>query len=101
MSLFWDDETPAYLEDPQTITSYPKQTANMQKLIDSFPFISYTKKTYEIDEMDTRCQHFLEWMETRRTVREFSEKPIPERIIEKILLAASTAPSAAPAPIIV
>ncbi|HET6243769.1 MAG TPA: nitroreductase family protein, partial [Bacteroidia bacterium] len=65
------------------------------KFIDNFPFISYTKKTYEINEMDVRCQLFFEWMNTRRTVRDFSDKPIPEHIIENIILSASTAPSGA------
>ncbi len=67
----------------------------LKKLIDNFPFVSYTKKTYEINEMVTRCQLFFEWMNTRRTVRDFSEKPIPENIIENIILSASTAPSGA------
>ena len=66
-----------------------------KKLIDNFPFVSYTKKTYTITEMGARCQLFLEWMDTRRTVRDFSGKSIPENIIETILLSASTAPSGA------
>jgi len=66
-----------------------------KKLIDNFPFVSYTKKTYEIDEMNARSRHFFEWMDTRRTVRDFSDKPIPENIIENIILSASTAPSGA------
>mgnify|MGYP001792042239 FL=1 len=66
-----------------------------KKLIDNFPFVAYTKKTYKIDEMGARCQIFLEWMNTRRTVRDFSDKSIPENIIETILLSASTAPSGA------
>lgn len=65
------------------------------KLIDNFPFIPYTKKTYEINEMETRSRLFLEWMDKRRTVRDFSDKHIPENIIENILLSASTAPSGA------
>ena len=65
------------------------------KLVNNFPFVSYTKKTYEIDEMATRSQLFFEWMNTRRTVREFSDKNIPEQVIENILLSASTAPSGA------
>ena len=66
-----------------------------KKLIDNFPFVSYAKKTYEISEMDARCQLFFEWMNTRRTVRDFSDKSIPENIIENIILSASTAPSGA------
>lgn len=65
------------------------------KLVNNFPFVSYTKRTYEIDEMATRSQLFFEWMNTRRTVREFSDKYIPEQVIENILLSASTAPSGA------
>ena len=66
-----------------------------KKLIGNFPFVSYTKKTYKINEMAARCQLFMEWMDTRRTVRDFSDKAIPEKIIETILLSAATAPSGA------
>ena len=69
---------------------------NMQtKYIDGFPFLSYSKTTYDIDEMANRSQLFFEWMDKRRTVRDFSDKPIPEAIIETIILSASTAPSGA------
>ena len=65
------------------------------KYIDGFPFLSYSKTTYAIDEMANRSQLFFEWMDKRRTVRDFSDKPIPEAIIETIILSASTAPSGA------
>ena len=69
---------------------------NMQtKYIDGFPFLSYSKTTYDIDEMANRSQLFFEWMDKRRTVRDFSDRPIPEAIIETIILSASTAPSGA------
>ena len=45
--------------------------------------------------MKTRSRNFYEWMDTRRTVRDFSDRPIPESVIENLLLAASTAPSGA------
>ncbi|MEO5572655.1 MAG: nitroreductase family protein [Bacteroidia bacterium] len=45
--------------------------------------------------MEIRSQHFFEWMNTRRTVRDFSDRHIPENVIEKIILSASTAPSGA------
>ncbi len=66
-----------------------------KKFIDDFPFVPYTKKTYEMGEMSVRSRHFLDWMNTRRTVRNFSDKPISENIIENIILSASTAPSGA------
>lgn len=34
-------------------------------------------------------------METRRSVRDFSDKPVPKEVIENILKSASTAPSGA------
>ncbi len=66
-----------------------------KKFINNYPFVTYTKQTYDINEMDTRCWNFYEWMNTRRTVRDFSDKVIPENIIENIILSASTAPSGA------
>ena len=65
------------------------------KYINKFPFVSYTRKTYDIKEMTTRSEHYFEWMNERRTVRDFSDKPIPENIIENIILSAGTAPSGA------
>jgi iodotyrosine deiodinase len=65
------------------------------KYIDGFPFISYTKKTFDAAEMENRSQEFFKWMDKRRTIRDFSDQPIPENVIENILMAASTAPSGA------
>ena len=66
-----------------------------KRIINNFPFISYSKKTFDLQEMEIRSDEFYEWMNTRRTVRDFSDKHIPENIIEKIILTASTAPSGA------
>ena len=66
-----------------------------KRIINNFPFISYSKKTFDLQEMEIRSDEFYEWMNTRRTVRDFSDIHIPENIIEKIILTASTAPSGA------
>ena len=66
-----------------------------KRIINNFPFISYSKKTFDLQEMEIRSDEFYEWMNTRRTVRDFSDKHIPENIIEKIILTASSAPSGA------
>ena len=65
------------------------------KMIDGYPFVAYSKESY--DEMMTlkRSKDFYEWMDKRRTVRDFSDKPIAKEVIENIILAASTAPSGA------
>ncbi len=65
------------------------------KLIDGYPFVSYSKETFSTEEMTRRSNDFYEWMENRRTVRDFSDKPVPKEVIEKIVLTASTAPSGA------
>lgn len=65
------------------------------KIFNNYPYILYSKKSLTADEMHHRSKHFYEWMDSRRTTREFSDKPIPETVIENIILAASTAPSGA------
>jgi iodotyrosine deiodinase len=65
------------------------------KLIDGHPFISYSKETFSAVQMVQKSHEFYEWMDKRRTVRDFSPAPVPKEVIENILLAASTAPSGA------
>lgn len=65
------------------------------KLIDGFPFISYKKERYTGSETIKRSQEFYAWMDTRRTVRDFSDEPVPKEVIENIIMAASSAPSGA------
>ncbi len=60
-----------------------------------YPFIPYSKKTYSEAEMAVRSKDHFEYYNSRRTVREFSPKPITDKVIEHILLSASTAPSGA------
>jgi iodotyrosine deiodinase len=46
-------------------------------------------------EMRARAQAFYETMRTRRTVRDFSDRPVPRAIIETAILTAGTAPNGA------
>lgn len=50
---------------------------------------------FPIDEMRERVQSFYEEIDRRRTVREFSDRPVPLDVIETALKAANTAPSGA------
>lgn len=50
---------------------------------------------YSLDEMRVRAAAFYEEIRHRRTVREFSDRPVPRDVIEMCLLAAGTAPSGA------
>jgi len=47
------------------------------------------------DQMRQRSRDFLEVAQRRRSLREFSDRPVPREIIEQCLLAAGTAPSGA------
>jgi nitroreductase len=47
------------------------------------------------DVMQQRVDAFESQLQRRRTVRQFSDRPVPRSIIEKCLLAAGTAPSGA------
>jgi len=50
---------------------------------------------YPVEEMRERVTAFYEELDRRRTVREFSARPVPRDIIETALKAANTAPSGA------
>ncbi len=45
--------------------------------------------------IDEACQQFFELMQSRRSVRHFSSRPVPRSVIERIVATAGTAPSGA------
>ena len=66
-----------------------------KKLIAGHPFVSYSKESFEPADVIKRSHEFHTWYDSRRSVRDFSDKPIPKEVIENILMSASTAPSGA------
>lgn len=54
-----------------------------------------TYRAYPEDEMRRRAEAFYEEIRRRRTVRDFSDRPVPRDVIETCLLAAGTAPNGA------
>lgn len=48
-----------------------------------------------VEEMKKRASDFYKHMKCRRTIRDFSDRPVPKEIIESCLLAAGTAPNGA------
>ena len=60
---------------------------------DFVPLTSWTEKPEE--EMRQAARDFLQTMQNRRTVRDFSDRPVPREVIEDCLLAAGTAPNGA------
>ena len=57
------------------------------------PLSSYIE--YRVEEMKQRAVNFRQHMQRRRTVRQFSNRPVPVEIIEECLLTAGSAPSGA------
>jgi iodotyrosine deiodinase len=66
-----------------------------KKLQNGFPFVQHLKNGYSTAEMSQKSKFFYELMDSRRSCRDFSDKPIPQKVMEDILLTASTAPSGA------
>lgn len=54
-----------------------------------------TYKRYSVEEMKRRAAEFHSELRRRRTVREFSDRPVPREVIEDCLRAAGTAPNGA------
>lgn len=50
---------------------------------------------YPESEMLARAVEFADDMQRRRTVRHFSSQPVPRRLVQKCLRAATSAPSGA------
>ncbi len=65
------------------------------RTIDGYEFIRYQPGTFAADVMLQRSSEFYQWMNSRRTVRDFSAKPVDRQVIDNILRTASTAPSGA------
>ena len=58
-------------------------------------FIPYSRPFVSAEDMIQQTAEHFAWMDQRRTLREFSDKPVPREVIENIIKTASTAPSGA------
>ena len=59
------------------------------------PHVPYQPERLSEEEVKTRAREFYEQMNKRRSVREFSSKPVPVEAIKSIVHAAGTSPSGA------
>lgn len=59
------------------------------------PFIKYSFKKYSQNESLVKSLQFYRQMDTRRSVRDFSDEPVSKEVIDNIIMTASTAPSGA------
>ena len=58
-------------------------------------FIPYVPVTGFNDSIENRASQFRSFMDRRRSIRFFSERPVSKKVIEHIIMTASSAPSGA------
>ena len=62
----------------------------------TYPFVPLGQiADFDDKEMADRATSFYDELKRRRTVRDFSDKPIPREVIDNCILAAGTAPNGA------
>jgi len=63
--------------------------------VTTYPFAPLEFREFSEDEMLARAREFSDDLRRRRTVRHYSDRPVPRRIMEDCLLAAGSAPNGA------
>lgn len=66
-----------------------------KKIINSYPYIRYKRPEITDIEVFEKSTEFYQFMDQRRTVRDFSDRPVAKEVIDKLILSAATAPSGA------
>ena len=67
----------------------------MKKEINGYPYIQLKHQHLSKVEMIQKSGDFYLSMDKRRSVRDYSDKPVPKEVIDNIIKTASTAPSGA------
>jgi iodotyrosine deiodinase len=67
----------------------------MKKDINGYAHIQYLHKNISEEETKNQSKNFLDSLQSRRSIREFSDKNVPKEIIENLIMAAASAPSGA------
>ena len=64
-------------------------------LINGYKHVLCQRDAISQEESLKNSSNFLKWLDTRRSVREYTSQPVPKEVIENIIKSASTAPSGA------
>jgi iodotyrosine deiodinase len=67
----------------------------MKKIINDFPHVRYNTEGVSEEEVIKRSALFYHKMDNRRTVRDFSDMPVPKTVIKNLIMTAASAPSGA------
>jgi iodotyrosine deiodinase len=67
----------------------------MKKDINGYSHIQYLHKNISEEETINQSKNFLNNLQSRRSIREFSDKNVPKEVIENLIMAAASAPSGA------
>lgn len=63
--------------------------------VDGFRHVLYQHDSLSIDQMEQKSEEFYQWIDKRRSIRDFSDREVPKSVIKNIIRSASTAPSGA------
>jgi iodotyrosine deiodinase len=65
------------------------------RIIGGYSFVEHKHHILDETELITRSREFYTFLNERRSVRDFSDKPVPMEVIQNLILTASSAPSGA------
>lgn len=65
------------------------------KDINGFPHVLYQHETLSPEVSVTKSKEFYDWIDSRRSVRDISDQPVPREVVENIVRSAASAPSGA------
>jgi len=66
-----------------------------EKMINGYKHIPYQNEGFSAEEMLKNSEDFYQFLDSRRSVRHFSDKSVHQEVIENLIRAAGTAPSGA------
>jgi iodotyrosine deiodinase len=70
-------------------------TLEDQIFINGYKHVLYKSESVSKEDSIKKSKDFFNWIDTRRSVREYSSQPVSKQVIENIIKSASTAPSGA------
>lgn len=63
--------------------------------VNGFKHVLHEHQSFSEAEMLDKSKSYFDWLDSRRSVRDYATTPVPKEVIENIIKAASTAPSGA------